>query len=101
MHAAEALGKLGDKSLLPVLIDEMESFQIEPRYALVALKWICSKPDEVRLSQTKDKLKVHSAFEWNKRGSDLAWSGKYLEAKKCFEKAVEIDPDWKEPKRAL
>jgi tetratricopeptide (TPR) repeat protein len=47
------------------------------------------------------KVKKYSAFEWNKKGNENLESGNKEEAIKCFEKAVEIDPDWKEPKENL
>jgi len=66
---------------------------------VVALRWVCSQPDEAKLSQTKDILKAYSAFELNKRGSELTARGEYWEAMDCFKKAVEIDPDWDVPKK--
>jgi len=98
---AEALGKLGDRSAAPALI---ETLKLEERehaiHILTALRWLCSQPDCLELSETKDKLKEHSAFEWNKRGSELTAQSEYDKALECFEKAVEIDPDWEVPKKA-
>ena len=97
-QAAVALGKSVDKQTIPKLLEAFTSFS-EPIHALVALRWACFQGDKVKLSWMKDKVKAYSAFEWNKRGSELTAQNEYDKALECFEKAVEIDPDWEVPKK--
>jgi tetratricopeptide (TPR) repeat protein len=96
-EAAKTLAELGDKSVVLALMEALTSFQ-ESEYVVVALRWVCFQPDKEKLSQIKDKLKGYSAFELNKRGSELTARGEYGEALKYFDKAIEIDPDWEVPK---
>ncbi len=97
-RVVSAIGRLCDRSSIPALIEALSSFS-HPVDVLAALRFVCAKPDEVKLSQMKDKLKEHSAFEWNERGSRLITSGEFWEALRCFEKATEIDPDWEVPRK--
>jgi len=65
------------------------------------LRNIYSKPDEEVLSILKQTLKPYSAFEWNRKGLKHLEAGKKKGAIKCFKKAIEIDPDWQEPRDNL
>jgi len=95
----DALCKLGDWAAVPALMEALTSSP-EPSGVFVVLRWVCSQPDGIKLSETKDKLRAYSAFEMNKKGSELKAGGQYWKAMEYFKKAIEIDPDWEAPKKA-
>jgi HEAT repeat protein/TPR repeat protein len=70
----DALCNLGDWSAVPALMEALTSSP-EPSGVFVVLRWACSQPDGAKLSETKDKLRAYSAFEMNKKGSELKAEG--------------------------
>ena len=95
--AAEVLAEFGDAAITE-LLKAVISFP-NSSYVVQALRCVCSSPNEKKLAATKEKLKEYSAFEWNRRGFELATQGNYQEAIACFQKAIEIDPEWEEPRK--
>jgi len=93
-----ALAEVGDGEAIPRLLATLASSP-SPIYTLQALRWTCSSPDREKLSETKERLREYSAVEWNRRGAELTAQERYQEALNCFEKALEIDPDWQKPKK--
>ena len=93
-----SLGELANKSTIPMLLNMLPSYS-HPELIIEALRYILSKPEENKTAKLKVYLKSYSAFEWNRRGLENLKSNKYQEALECFEKAIELDPDWEEPRK--
>jgi tetratricopeptide (TPR) repeat protein len=98
--AAKALSKLSDKHVTVEFLDATASFP-KPEYAIVGLRWLCSKPDPAKLSQIKDELKVQSGYEMNRNGLELTARGECWKGMQYFKEAMNIDPDWEEARKAL
>jgi serine/threonine protein kinase/HEAT repeat protein len=97
-----ALELFEDPCVLPILIDaiEDEDNDIVAR-SIKALRYIWFRSEKEKAKKVKEVLKPYSALEFNNRGLENLKSVNKDEAIKCFEKAIEIDPDWKEPKENL
>jgi HEAT repeat protein/serine/threonine protein kinase len=99
-----ALETIEEPSAIPALLEVLKA-KNENEYILgyagKAVRHIWSQVEKERVNELREILKPYSALEFNKRGQENLEVSNTEEAKKCFGKAIEIDPDWEEPKEKL
>ena len=101
-NAVKALGKIADSSTIPRLLEILKDEDWKVRWAAVkALRkiWLEIKKEKTKLLKLKQSLSNYSALAWNQKGLEFLEADKYKEAQNCFEKAIELDPDWEEPRK--
>jgi HEAT repeat protein/serine/threonine protein kinase len=102
LSAGEALGKLGDPSIIPSLFEMLTHKDWDIRtMAIVALRNILYRTNKGEIEKEKKRLEEYSAVTWNQKGLSFLRSKRLEKAIESFEKAIEIDPDWEEPRENL